>query len=183
MSAVQDSETPYNKQCIMCKECECKETTLKKENNTEDCIAIFCGLLGIIILLGLIVCYCAYIVFGIIFLVDDYKTSKDCENSTLWVYVLVSVIITFLRLNGKKNEKRPIEAVLCNIICLGAVEVGFASWGGIEIWKNSCDDLKDTSLWEFALVTFSMQVVFGALFLIIVPIYICGNACCKTTSN
>ena len=76
-----------------------------------------------------------------------------------------------------------IEAVLCNIICLGAVEVGFASWGGIEIWKNSCDDLKDTSLWEFALVTFSMQVVFGVLFLIIVPIYICGNACCNTTSN
>lgn len=172
MSAVQVSETPYTQQ----------ETTLKKKN-AEDCLAIFCGVLCSILLLGLVGCYFAYIVFGIIFLVDDYKTAKDCENSTLWAYVLVSVIITFLRLNGKKNEKVPIEAVLCNLICLGAVEVGFASWGGIEIWKNSCDDLKDTSLWEFALVTFSMQVVFGVLFLIIVPIYICGNACCNTTSN
>ena len=172
MSAVQVSETPYMQQ----------ETTLKKKN-AEDCLAIFCGVLGSILLLGLVGCIFAYIVFGIIFLVDDYKTAKDCENSTLWAYVLVSVIVTFLRLNGKKNEKVPIEAVLCNLICLGAVEVGFASWGGIEIWKNSCDDLKDTSLWEFALVTFSMQVVFGVLFLIIVPIYICGNACCNTTSN
>ena len=171
MSAVQVSETPYKKQ----------ETTLKKENNTkEDCLAVFCGIIFSILLLGIVVCYCAYIVFGIIFLVDDYKIAKDCKNSNLWAYVLVSVIITFLRLNGKKNEKVPIEAVLCNMICLGAIEVAFASWGGIEIWKHSCNDLKDTSLWDFALVTFSIQVVFSVIFLIIVPIYMCCYAFYKT---
>ena len=146
-------------------------------NSWEGTCTIICGLLLSILLLALVASYFTYIILGIKFLVEDYKIAKDCEQSNLWAYVLVSIIITALRANSKKDDKIPIEATLCALICLGMVEVTFASWGGVELWKYACDDLQDTSLWEFALVTFSLQLAFASIFLIIMPICMCGYAC------
>ena len=76
-----------------------KIQTMAKEDSFTCCITLTTSLLVI----GLAVGYIAYIVYGIIFLVNDYNTSYDCAGSSLWAYVLTAVIMAFLRLNSAKS--------------------------------------------------------------------------------
>ena len=75
-------------------------------NKESDCLNIIYGCslcwLTLILIAG---CF-SYIVFGIIYLIEDYDIAHDCNNSSLWAYVLTSVIISFLRLGNKKKRKQ-----------------------------------------------------------------------------
>jgi hypothetical protein len=115
-------------------------------------------------------------VFAIKFLVDNYDDAKDC-NLDLWIYVLVSIILAFTRSGSIKssddknnNEESPF---ICVLICIGLIEVGLASWGGVELWEKSCVDLKETNLWTIGLVTFIIQVSSAGICLVVAPIVLC----------
>ena len=143
----------------------------KKSN--EDCIFCF-GACGICILtLSLIAGCISYLVFGIMFLVQDYNVADSCKDSSLWAYVLTAIILCWARLGAKDNSNSNDEsgagAAICKLICLGLIESGLAIWGGIELWQKSCDDLSDTNLWKFGLVTFGIQSFVAGLFIVIMP--------------
>lgn len=141
---------------------------MKKEN---DCLNLCFGCSLCWSILVLVSACIAYIVFGIMFLIDDYKIADGCHNSSLWAYVLTSIIIAFLRACGNQDNNDN-KSNLCVFICLGIIELCFGIWGGVELFEKSCDDLTKTRLWTFAVVTFSSQIFVALLFLIIMPITI-----------
>ena len=114
----------------------------------------------------------AYIVLGILYLVQGYHIADGCDDSNLWAYVLTAVILSFSRLRSKDSFDKNTEFgdILCGLFCLGLLECGLAIWGGLELWDYSCDDINETNLWKFGLATFCIQTFFASLFLVIMPI-------------
>ena len=146
-------------------------TINSSESNKDDCLEC-CGLCCIsTFALALIGGAISYIVFGIIFLVEDYDVAKSCDSSGLWAYVLTAVILSVMRGNAKSSsDDKDKSNTICIMLCLGLLETGLAIWGGLELWGKSCDDLKDSNLWTFGLVTFCLQVICASIFLIIMPL-------------
>lgn len=129
------------------------------------------GICGILLfILALVAGAIAYIVFGIMYLVQDYDIAHDCKESNLWAYVLTAIILAWIR-SGAKNTSSGSDSgiTFCMLVCLGIIEAGLAIWGGIELWQNSCDDLRESNLWKFGLATFCLQTICAGLFLIVIP--------------
>jgi hypothetical protein len=73
-------------------------TTTNKSPSSECCIIASTGLC----VASLVVSFICYIVFAILYLVQDYNVWNDCEsNSYLWPYVLVAIILSLI--NCLKN--------------------------------------------------------------------------------
>jgi len=117
------------------------------------------------LVMGIIVGALAYIVLAIKFLVEDYDTWRDCDESNLWIYVLVSLIISV----NKKGASDTSDDNFAVLFCVCMIELGFAIWGGIELFDqvDSCPELRDTGLWSIGLATFIMQLIVGSLVVLI----------------
>ena len=63
-------------------------------------------------------CNLVLLIFGIIYLIEDYELCKKCGGSSLWAYVLTSIIIAFLRACGNQNKNKDNKDNLCVLICL-----------------------------------------------------------------
>ena len=125
---------------------------------------LFNAIMYAFLVLGLISAGIVYFVFTIKFLVEDYDTWKECDGSNLWLYVLVSLIISYNR-TKVSSDKDDYYYLLC--ICF--IELGFAIWGGIELFDNlgECPELRNSGLRDIALVTFILQLIVVSLFVLI----------------
>ena len=119
--------------------------------------------------LGIILGSIIYSVYGIVFLIQDYDISNSCSDSNLWAYVLTAVIISLFRVNPKNVEINK-DLIKFSLFFLGLIETCLAVWGAYELWTKSCDNLIDSNIWKFALVTFIIQVIISVLILVILPI-------------
>jgi len=152
-----------------------------ESENKNECFNIVAVCSFFCMLLVLIAVSITYIVYGIMYLIQDYDIAHECTNSSLWAYVLTSVIISLLRFCGKNNkENKNIESNICIIICLGLIELAFSIWGGVELFQKSCNNLYETNLWTFALITFILQIIAAFICLIVVP---CTILCCIVNNN
>ena len=117
------------------------------------------------LVMGLIAGAIAYVVFAIKFLVEDYDTWRECDDSNLWIYVLVSLIISV----NKKGASDTSDDNFAVIFCVCMIELGFAIWGGIELFDqvDSCPELRDSDLWSIGLATFIMQLIVGSMVVLI----------------
>lgn len=153
------------------------------KSNREDslvCMGACCMFITAVSIIG---CVIAYIVFGIMYLVQDYDIAHDCDGSSLWAYVLTALILSLLR-SGSKNVNDENNGLnICVVLCLGLIELGLAIWGGIELWVKSCNSLVDTNIWKFALATFILQSFVAALLLIVIPLVFLLLAVCKKTET
>lgn len=143
---------------------------LKKENNIKDitCIcSMFCGTIALIA--GLI----SFLVFGILFLVQDWDTYISCSDSAMGPYVIVALILTWGNGKAAKNEKKETSELVVGLIFYFLMNVGFAIWGGFELWEKSCSDLTDTNLWKFSLAVFIIQIISAVIILLIPCIIAC----------
>jgi len=144
-------------------ETQVKDDELDSEKLTasQACL-IFCCLCPLA--LGLIGAVIAYIVFGIIFLVDDYGVCVDdpTQPSQLWIFSLVALIMTFtsacvaseLRyvVGGTDVPRRLIAAMIVESLVL--------IYGTVIIYAPGyvCDHLTYTGLYVWALVTYWLKV-------------------------
>lgn len=147
----------------------------KSSNGFLEC----CGACSLVIMvMALLAGAIAYLVFGIMYLVQDYKIANDCAGSGLWAYVLTAIILAWGRGNAKNTSTKDgdMGTPFCTLVCLGIVDAGLAIWGGIELFQYSCSDLQDSNIWKFGLVTFCLQAFFATLFLVIMPIVLCCMA-------
>ena len=152
-----------------------------KNNNSDVLITCLGGCCILTTSLALLGCAIAYIVFGIMYLVQDYQVAHDCNGSSLWAYVLTALILCLLRTNSKNIKDEDDNLNVCVLVCLGFIELGLAIWGGVELWVNSCDNLVNTNIWIFGLVTFILQTFVSSLLLVIIPTLFLVLACCKKT--
>ena len=140
-------------------------------NYKNDCAGLSCII--ILIILCMII---SYYTFGIIFLINDFDISSYCYKSYLWIYVIVSILISFFRFKLiKKSLNNNIYFTLYFSICLGIFELGLIIWGYFEILQKSCNDLSKSNIWIFALISFCLQIFSAFLLLIIFPILFCRN--------
>lgn len=154
---------------------------IKKKHEREisyfNCIFAMCSFCSIgVLVLGIIGGSISYLVFGIMFLVEDYpRKSNECNDLNLWVYVLVCVILSFnrfmVRSNKENKSSESTSAIVSMIVCKGFIELGLSIWGGVEVFNSECDD---TNLWKFALATFIIQLSLATICLLFVPLgYYC----------
>lgn len=127
----------------------------------------------LIAVLSLIVASIAYIVFGIVYLIQDYKISNECKESDLWEYVLVSIILSCINITIKtENENK--DAIV-SLVMIGVINLILSTWGGVELWDYSypCDELFNSDLWKVGLAGFILQVITSIICLIAPPILLC----------
>ena len=115
----------------------------------------------------------AYVVFGIMYLVQDYHVANDCAGSSLWAYVLVAIIMAYSRLQAGKNAQADMDGgkggaeIAAGLCCYLLLEAGLAVWGGVELYDNACHDLQQTRLWQFGLATFAIQIASASLIVLV----------------
>lgn len=119
------------------------------EHSAECCVGtgILCTTLSVIG--GIIV----YMVFCIIALcsVSMRTTQNHCEESNMWVWLLVVVInhITSGSTNSSSKEKNP-----CVAVCSFIIFIGLLGWGTYEMWGVSCaDDLSNYLIYKMSFAT------------------------------
>ena len=151
----------------------------QKEEKTSDLATCALGSCCCLFTLGFIAAAISYIVFGIMFLVQDYDVAHQCQHSHLWAYVLVTLIIGICNGGSLKNSKdENNQANPCTIVCLLLFDMAMSIWGGIEIYSLACDDLKATQLYTFAQVVFYIYTVISGILLGIVLWLFVAMCCC-----
>ena len=140
-------------------------------NNGSDLCCICLYIFAILILLGAALSYC---IFGIIFLIQDYNVSNECKGSSLWEYVLVSLILSTSYLNYKNDgQENGVDKQVVLLVLLGIINLAISIWGGLELFYKSCDDLNDSNLWIFGVVPFGLQLLNVFICIIVFPIIVC----------
>lgn len=176
----------------------------KKDASLICCISSLGGLVITSLIAGSIL----YLVFGIKFLVEDFDLAKSCPESNLWVYVLVSMILSLSRGKALSKDDNG-EFIICTIVIVIAIEIGLASWGGYQLYtldsthnlstvnstnellttsSTGCTDLRNSHLWSFGLGTFCLQVIAASMLslVIIIPAtLVCwaSSDCCKKRAS
>ena len=148
----------------------------EKQNYFDNCLSCCCG--SSILCLGLIVLATAvsYYVFGIMFLVEDYETAKECTGSNLWVAILVTLIIGLINANNlKRDEEGHISPV--SLICTALIDLGLGIWLGLELFRFSCDSLYQTRLWTFGLVQFILCIFVSGI-IVLYYLSLTAYVCC-----
>ena len=137
----------------------------------SECLQCTCYFIGVIALLGATV---SYIVFGIIYLIQDYEISNECKGSNLWEYVLVSMILACTNVSVKTNDEK-FDLSACVLAMIGVINLCLSTWGGIELWdySYSCDELFNSNLWKVGLASFILQVTTTVICVIVPPILLC----------
>ena len=141
------------------------------DEQKTNCFVLMCGgFASLSVLAGSI----AYVVFGVMFLINDYNECKHCSKSHLWEYVLVALILSVTHAGVKKNKgSDENEGGMGTVICICLIDAGLAIWGGIELFIKACDEVESSKIWTYALVTFSIQVLVVIIVLVCVPIAAC----------
>ena len=143
----------------------------EKEEEENECLQDYGICFLTLVVLILAVGGITYLVFGVIFLVEDYNVAQDCNGSNLWAYVLTAIILSWTRGSSTgSSESSSVISSICLLMCIGITELSLAIWGGIELLQNSCVDLEETNLWKFGLATFILQVTCATIFLLVLPI-------------
>ena len=114
----------------------------------------------------LLVSVLSYVIFSILYLIQDYQISNECKGSNLWEYILISTILVFTYYSVK-TDNFTLFAIL--VIIIGIVNICMCIWGGIELWNYSCDDLTETNLWRVGLASFILQLTVSLTSILTMP--------------
>jgi hypothetical protein len=116
--------------------------------------------------IGLALSVLTYVIFSILYLIQDYEVSNECKGSNLWEYILVSTILMFPN-SSVKTDNFTLFAIL--VIIIGIINLCMCIWGGIELWDYSCDDLTETNLWRVGLASFILQLTISLIAVLTMP--------------
>ena len=132
-------------------------------------------------ILGLFVSYFVYLIYGIDYLVKYYHLNTECPDSHLWMYILISLIISTSRTSAVKMTDVSMPAIFTYLVCLFIINGSFAIWGWYEL-NTLCTPILSSELWVFGFVTFAIQVVMVSIYVLLCC---CGVmiACCNNYSH
>ena len=110
-----------------------------------------------------ILAYIAYLTVGVLFLVQDHGEAARCQPSLLWLYVLLSLVVSLFRFNS-------VMGLVKSCVAVGysghtVVDFGMAAWGARELFLTACESLAHSSLWLYGLVTASLYLLCGVVIL------------------
>jgi len=99
-----------------------------------------------------------------VFLVKDNNTYYNCENSSLWAYSIISIIIIYFNNELVKffNYNHQYE-VFYGFTLLGIINLGLVIWGGIELFEKSCSNMYKTNLHNLSFGVFLFQLIISII--------------------
>ena len=108
--------------------------------NKRDQCGVAAGICTFIILIAFSISYTVYFCYSIYALsqVSDKTIRNTCEDSILWRYVLVSILVPFALVNTSKNKEK--ETIPATIFCWFAASLIMTVFGCIEFIENDCED-------------------------------------------
>ena len=110
-----------------------------------------------------------YEVFGIIYLVDNYKDMDNSCIKDVWIYILVSLILGITNM-GVTKKRGSVTKNIYALFCLILINTVLAVWVGISLAQQSCKTIFDNHLWKFGFATFIIQ---GSTILLILILVCC----------
>jgi hypothetical protein len=114
--------------------------------------------------LSMVTAYTVYIVYGIDYLVKYYHLDTECPNSYLWVYILMSLIVSSTRTNMVKIREMETQVFTSYLLCLFLTDGCFAIWGSSELFNKRCKPIVSSDLWLYGYVTFIIQVTMLSIY-------------------
>ena len=134
-----------------------------------------------IIIIALIGGAIAYLVFGILVLVNDKDISDACSSLHIWAYVLTSLILMYTvkanlyksYISNSNDKDAKIGIFISSAICCVIIDLGLAIWGSLELNALSnienvtitnakyvaCTDLENSNIKTFSVVTMTLQYI------------------------
>ena len=136
-----------------------KEDNSKKKNNSLGCffISLLYTVFGLLFL--------SFIVCSIVFLIIDYNVSKICSNSQIWEYILVSLILLFLKILLLSETDFFRNLYGCKSMILLCIQLSLLIFGYLETFNTECKDLKNFDIWKLSIVTIFIQFIFTIIYL------------------
>ena len=111
------------------------------------------------------------IVFGVIFLVNDWDTVEQYD-SNLHYYVIAVIVNTIYQ--WYYNNVEPItvkqKIIFCSKVILWLV---FGIWGYFETVECDYSAIRNTQLWTYAYVMFILEFIFAGLGIMCCPCILC----------
>lgn len=132
--------------------------------NKYENYQLYCGIPFLFFVgIGFIVCTIAYLIFGIMFLVDNKDMNDNC-NSNMWNYVLTIIIMFFISIGSKKFYKKEIFKLL--LIISGLINIGLGAWGIHIYTKTTCQELINSNIYTWAQISSIFTTIVGCIELI-----------------
>ena len=104
-------------------------------------------------------CNLVLLIFGIIYLIEDYELCKKCGGSSLWAYVLTTLIISTCCGSNDYKKYKSQKSVLVILTFIFFINTSMCIWGGSELWGKSCESLTGSSIWIFGCILFIFQLI------------------------
>lgn len=149
-------------------------------NTINYCIVYLCCLF--------LITYVIYISLSITFLVNDKEISENCDNSNLWFYNLISLVIPItirciiIKSNGIKQGEGGNCEEITSVICCSLIETGLIIWGFIELFNNDCQKIKHNNMWYLGIINISLQFI-SIIFIVIYFIKLFLNKIYEKNTN
>ena len=127
-------------------------------------------ILLVLIILMMFIIPTIYVITGILILIDDNDIYKECKETDLHVYVILSIFAFFLNCCCYSSfEKEKIMFFPVNLLLL--IEITLIVWGFVEIFYriDNCPGLKYSNLYIYAIITLFIQIIF--LIAVLVKVY------------
>lgn len=154
------------------------EKTPSRKNICDDilgclaCVTVFIGgclLVGLV--LGFIAAIVCLYVYSIMALVEysNNDIQDKCDESNMWIYLLVSVIISGIQgSNGNNTNEDTFGLHLFGLLPM-------LIWGCVEFWDRSCiDEIDGTSVYYMANIWFTMYWIGSSIIGLCLLLASCG---------
>ena len=143
-------------------------------------LGIGCCGLAIVALVIINIVYCGFALAQ-----SDGKVEAICPGSKLWVYLLVTLIITLVSgsatSKGAKDDEVCVQ--LCSLIASFIINAGLVGWGWYELLGRGCGNALFHNIDTTLLYTMAnIQVVIGSVCLGLIAIFL-GSIMCKFCCN
>lgn len=103
--------------------------------------------------------YIIYYILGIYYLSTYFNTHWNCPSTSIWMYILTSLIISILIQTIKYLTRKKSTNNKFGIYCAATViNLWLSIWGGLMI-SNICKILYHTRFMNFAISTFILQCI------------------------
>ena len=100
---------------------------------------------------------------GIMYLIFDKNKLDSCNKTHIWEYVLFSLVLTILTRytihNIMSSSNNSAKSLMMGLTFVGTIELSLIIWGSVELYSDTCSDIKNTRLWIFALITYIIQII------------------------
>ena len=115
-----------------------------------------------VIVISLIAAIVAYLVFGIMYLVEDKDINDEC-NSEIWAYVITIVISSFLSGGFSTRTKKEKETFRVYLIFWGLIFIWLGTWGIILYSQETCEALKNSNIYTWTQVSSIFTTILGSI--------------------